>query len=79
MTARLPLVDRARSQPLFFWIVLLLGAVMLGEYLFAGAMAWRYSTDSKSYGWGIERRGGHWIVIMVEPEGPAAGKPKTAM
>jgi hypothetical protein len=60
LTARQTLADRARSQPLFFWIVLLLGAVMLGQYLSAGVVTWRYSTDSKSYGWGFERRGGSW-------------------
>ena len=38
MMPKQSLVERARSQPLYFWIVLLLDAAMLGQYLFTGVM-----------------------------------------
>ncbi len=66
--------DRARRRPLFFWIALLLGAGMLGAYLFAGAMIWRYGTLVRDAGWQPERRHGQWIVRAVDPQGVAAGK-----
>jgi hypothetical protein len=68
------LQDRARSRPLFFRIVVLLGAAMLGAYLFTGAMIWRYGTSTKDWGWSLGRRDGQWIVGQVDSQGPAAGK-----
>ena len=67
-------MERARSQPLYFWIVWLLGAAMLGQYLFTGVMIWRYSTDTRDWGWNWVRRGRPWIVGWVDSQGPAAGK-----
>jgi hypothetical protein len=66
--------DRARRRPLFFWIALLLGAGMLGAYLFEGAMIWRYGTLVRDTGWQPERRHGQWIVRAVDPQSVAARK-----
>ena len=74
MMPKQSLVERARSQPLYFWIVLLLGAAMLGQCLFTGVMIWRYSTDTRDWGWNWVRRGRPWIVGWVDSQGPAAGK-----
>src|SRR5437016_1387459 len=68
------LADQARRKPLFFWIALLLGAVMLGLYLFAGVMIWRYGMVRRDFGWEPVRRDGQWVVREVDPQGPAAGK-----
>ena len=66
--------DRAHRRPLFFWIALLVGAGMLGAYLFAGAMIWRYGRLVRDSGWQPERRQGQWIVRAVNPQGAATGK-----
>ncbi len=78
VTARQPLAERARSKPLFFWIVLLLGTAMLGEYLLAVALTWRYGTDAIEYGWNLSKRNGQWIVASVNQGGSRAtcGSPK---
>lgn len=68
------LKDRARGMPLFFWIVMLLGALILGLYCFTGAMIWRYGTVLRDSGWQPARRDGQWIVRTVDPHGAAAGK-----
>lgn len=74
MTPKEPWADRTRRKPLFFWIALLIGAGMLGAYLFAGAMIWRYGTLVRDSGWQPERRHGQWIVRAVDPQSVAAGK-----
>jgi hypothetical protein len=37
-------------------------------------MIWRYSTDTRDWGWNWVRRDGPWIVGWVDSQGPAAGK-----
>jgi hypothetical protein len=71
------LADQARRKPLFFWIALLLGGVMLALYLFAGVMVSRYGTVTRDSGWKPERREGQWYVAEVDPRGPAAGTLQT--
>ena len=66
--------ERARSQPLFFWMVVLLGAAMLGEYVFTGTMIWRYGSERKDLGWVLLHRDHQWIVSQVDSSGPGAGK-----
>ncbi|HEY3136061.1 MAG TPA: protein kinase, partial [Blastocatellia bacterium] len=68
------LADQARHKPLYFWIAVLLGAVMLGLYLFGGVMISRYGTMTRDSGWKPERRDGQWYVLEVDPHGPAADK-----
>jgi eukaryotic-like serine/threonine-protein kinase len=68
------LVDQARRKPLFFWIVLLISAVLLGFYLFSAVMMWRYGAMSAKLGWWAVRRDGQWVVTDVTQGGPAAGK-----
>jgi hypothetical protein len=74
VTPKQTLADQARSKPLFFWIALLVGVVMLGLYLFAGVMIARYGTVTRDSGWQPERRDGQWYVAEVDPQGAAAGK-----
>ena len=74
VTPKKALADRARRKPLFFWIAVLLGAVMLTLYLFAGVMISRYGTVTRDAGWKPERRDGRWYVAEVDPQGAAAGK-----
>src|SRR5579864_4564818 len=68
------LADQAHPKPLFFWIVVLLGTVMVGVYVFTGVMIWRYGTTTRDFGWEPARRHGQWYVGEVDPEGPAEGK-----
>ena len=74
MTPKQSWADRARRKPLYFWIALLLGAGMLGAYLFEGAMIWRYGTLVRDLGWQPERRHGQWIVRAVDPQSVADRK-----
>jgi predicted metalloprotease with PDZ domain len=67
------LADQARRKPIFFWIAVLLGVVMLALYLFAGVMISRYGTVTRDSGWKPVRRNGQWYVAEVDPQGPAAG------
>lgn len=67
------LADQARRKPLFFWIAVLLGAVLLGFYLFGGVMVARYGSVTRDSGWKPERRAGQWYVAEVDPQGAAAG------
>jgi hypothetical protein len=68
------LADQPRRKPLFFWIAVLLGAVMLILYLFGGVMTARYGPVTRDSGWKPERRDGQWYVREVDPQGSAAGK-----
>ena len=74
LTPKQTLADQARRKPIFFWIALLLGVVMLALYLFAGVMISRYGTVTRDSGWKPVRRDGHWYVREVDPQGAAAGK-----
>src|SRR5438552_153289 len=74
VTPKQSLGDRAYRRPLFFWIALLLGALMLSVYFFTAAMIWRYGTLVRDSGWQPERRHGQWVVRAVDPQGAAAGK-----
>jgi hypothetical protein len=74
VTPKQTLADQARGKPLFFWIALLVGVVMLGLYLFAGVMIARYGSVTRDSGWKPERRDGQWVVREVDPQGAAAGK-----
>jgi eukaryotic-like serine/threonine-protein kinase len=61
-----------RSKNLFFWVALLIGAVMLGSYFFAALMVSRYGMLTRDFGWKAARHNGNWIVAEVEESGPAA-------
>jgi hypothetical protein len=74
LTPKQTLADRARSKPLYFWIALLVGVVMMGLYLFAGVMIAWYGTETRDFGWQPARRDGQWVVREVDPQGAAAGK-----
>src|ERR1051325_10618022 len=71
------LTDQARRKPLYYWIALLLGTVLLGMYLFAGLMISRYGTMAREFGWKAARRDGQWVVVEVDPQGAAAGTLQT--
>src|ERR1041385_3992266 len=66
-------ISEARSKNPYFWIALLIGAVMLGLYLSGGAMISKYGTVTRAFGWVATRSDGNWYVGEVEPRGPAAG------
>ncbi len=66
--------NQARRKQLFFWIAVLLGALMLSFYIFAGVMISRYGAVTRDSGWKPERRAGQWYVAEVDPQGAAAGK-----
>ena len=76
-TPKKALANQARLKPLFFWIALLLGAVMLILYIFAGVLISRYGTLTRDFGWKPVRRDAQWYVAEVDPHGPAAGKLQT--
>lgn len=58
----------------FFWIALFIGVLLLGFYVFAGLMIYRYGTLSKDFGWEYNSRGDRWYVSAVDPNGVAANK-----
>jgi len=74
VTPKHALADQSRRKPIFFWIALLLGAVMLAFYVFAGVMVARYGSVTRDFGWKPERRTGQWYVAEVDPQGAASGK-----
>jgi len=47
---------------------------MVGVYVFAGVMVYRYGALETDYGWEAYRRGDAWYVSSVDPYGPAAGR-----
>src|SRR5206468_11093186 len=74
VTPKQTLADHLRRKPIFFWIAVLLGALMLSFYIFAGVMISRYGAVTRDSGWKPERRDGQWYVAEVDPQGAAAGK-----
>src|SRR5262249_17540925 len=58
----------------FFWAVLLVSLLMLGLYVYAGVMVYRYGSVATDYGWEARRRGDTWYVSSVDPHGAAAGR-----
>lgn len=58
----------------FFWVALFIGVLLLGFYVFAGLMLYRYGTLSKDLGWEYNSRGDSWYVNGVDPKGVAANK-----
>jgi hypothetical protein len=50
VAAKENLADQAAGKPLFFWVALLLGGFVLGLYIFAGAMIYRYGTVARPVG-----------------------------
>jgi eukaryotic-like serine/threonine-protein kinase len=58
----------------FFWVALLVGVLLLGFYVFAGLMIFRYGTLSKDFGWEYNSQGDKWYVSEVDPNGVAADK-----
>jgi serine/threonine protein kinase len=74
VTPKQTLADQLRRKPIFFWIAVFLGALMLSFYIFAGLMISRYGAVTRDSGWKPERRDGQWYVVEVDPQGAAAGK-----
>lgn len=68
------LIDPPAGKPLFFWIAVLLGAIVLGLYVFAGVMIVRHGNLAKDFGWRYVVRGQGVYVNEVNPQGAAAGK-----
>lgn len=66
--------EHARPKPLFFWIVLFIGAVLLGLYGFGAVMIARYGTLIRDFGWVVQYRDHHYVVTEVIPHGPSDGK-----
>ena len=66
--------EQARHKPLFFWIVLFVGAVVLGMYVFGAVMIARYGTLIRDFGWIVTWRDGHYVATDVTPHGPSDGK-----
>jgi len=58
----------------FFWLVLIFGTVILGLYVFAGAMILKYGGLTENIGWNTAFENGSWYVSEVDSSGPAAGK-----
>jgi hypothetical protein len=68
------IAEQARQKPLFFWIVLLIGVVELGLYVFDAGIIARYGALTRDNGWTAAQRDGKWVIDDVNPQGPAAGK-----
>ena len=68
------LVDQPACKPLFFWIALVLGTIVLGIYVFAGVMIFQYGNLKKDLGWKYISRSQGVYVSEVDPQGIAAGK-----
>jgi hypothetical protein len=58
----------------FFWGVLIVALLIVGLYVFAGVMVYRYGPWVISIGWDANRRGEAWFVSSVDPKGAAAGQ-----
>ncbi len=65
--------ESTRRHP-FFWIALCIGALLLGFYLFAGLMIFRYGALSRDLGWRAERSGEAWYATQVDQNGAGGGK-----
>jgi hypothetical protein len=74
LTQKQSFAKQARRKPLFFWITLLLSAMLFGLYAFSAAMIARYGALYRDFGWVVARRDGNWVVTKVTPHGPAEGK-----
>ncbi|HKW97033.1 MAG TPA: protein kinase [Bryobacteraceae bacterium] len=58
----------------FFWLVLGLGCVIFGIYVFAGLMIAKYGGVTEQVGWNRAFERGAWRVTEVDRAGPAEGK-----
>lgn len=58
----------------FFWIALLVVVLLMGFYVFAGLMTFRYGTLTKDFGWEYSSKADNWYVSEVDPNGVAAEK-----
>jgi hypothetical protein len=63
-----------KNQPLFFWFVYIAAGAMLGAYIAAATVVWRYGGASAEFGWHADRSGGAWRVSHITPGGPADGR-----
>src|SRR5690348_2732273 len=64
---------RTAKHP-FFWFVSVMGTIILGFYVFAGVMIFKYGGLREGVGWRRDFGGNSWYVSEVDPSGPAAGK-----
>ena len=62
------------KKHLFFWWVLIFGTLILGLYVFAGAMILKYRGMTADIGWNTAFENGSWYVSEVDSHGPTAGK-----
>ena len=66
--------DRATKKSVFFWIALLMGAFVIGLYVFAAVMVFRYGGLTKDFGWSYASSGQAVYVTDVDPQRGAAGR-----
>jgi hypothetical protein len=70
-----PLADRLRGQPLFFWFALAVGIGLLALYPFAISVLVRAGGRELDLGWTVGRdAAGRFALSEVTPGGPADGR-----
>jgi tRNA A-37 threonylcarbamoyl transferase component Bud32 len=67
-------MDKHTRKPLFFWLAVFLGILVLEAYFFAAWIVFNYGAHIKDSGWTATSRGDFWFVNRVDPAGPAKGK-----
>ena len=71
----MPLSDRLRGQPPFFWIALAVGTALLALYALAISMLVRSGGREVDLGWKVEQNAaGRMAISEVTPGGPADGR-----
>src|SRR6516165_1501481 len=63
-----------RIARVFAWLAILLGAAVLGLYVFASVIVFRLGPQSREPGWTAVRAHSNWYVRTVDADGPAAAK-----
>lgn len=63
-----------QPKPFFFWLMCAISVVLLGYFVFAGVMTYRYGGLGNDHGWQAARKSSNWYVTEVNPQGAAAGK-----
>ena len=69
-----PANEVTRIARVFAWLAILLGAAVLGLYVFASVIVFRLGPQSREPGWTAVRAHSNWYVRTVDADGPAAAK-----